>query len=72
MLKVPCVTLRENTDRPVAGDVGTNYLIDTEPARIMATVSDIIQDNGKQGDIPPLWNGYAGERIVQILFSTVS
>ena len=72
VLKAPCVTLRENTERPVTVDVGTNYLIGTEPARIMATVSDIIQGNGKQGDISPLWDGYAGERLVQILFSTVS
>ena len=70
VLRVSCVTLRENTERPVTVDVGTNYLIGTEPARIMATVSDIIQGNGKQGDIPPLWDGHAGERIVQILLSS--
>ncbi|HIQ37760.1 MAG TPA: UDP-N-acetylglucosamine 2-epimerase (non-hydrolyzing) [Desulfocapsa sulfexigens] len=70
VLKIPCVTLRENTERPVTVDVGTNYLIGTEPARIMEAVSAIIQGNGKQGDIPPLWDGHAGERIVQILLSS--
>ena len=72
VLKVPCVTLRENTERPVTVDLGTNYLIGTEPVRILETVSNIIQGNGKQGEIPPLWDGHAGERIVQILYSTVS
>ena len=70
VLKIPCVTLRENTERPVTVTVGTNYLIGTEPARIIETVSNILQGNGKQGDIPLLWDGHAGERIVKILLSS--
>jgi UDP-N-acetylglucosamine 2-epimerase (non-hydrolysing) len=72
VLQVPCVTLRDNTERPVTVNIGTNYLIGTEPSQIMETVSNILKGNGKQGKIPPLWDGHAGERIVKILFSTVS
>ncbi|BCO07667.1 hypothetical protein GF1_00430 [Desulfolithobacter dissulfuricans] len=67
MLQVPCVTLRENTERPVTVTVGTNYLIGTDPDRIMETVTEILSGQGKQGEIPPLWDGQAGDRIVRIL-----
>ena len=72
VLKVPCVTLRENTERPVTVNTGTNYLIGTDPVRIMETVSEILEGKGKKGDIPPLWDGHAGERIVEILLSCAS
>ena len=71
VLKVPCVTLRENTERPVTVTVGTNYLIGTEPPRILETVKNILQGKGKIGTIPALWDGKAGERIVKMLLSAV-
>ncbi len=71
VLSVPCVTLRENTERPVTVTVGTNYLIGTDPARILETVDKILQGQGKKGEIPQFWDGHAGDRIVKILSSSV-
>ena len=71
VLSVPCVTLRENTERPVTVTVGTNYLIGTDPARILETVDKILQGQGKKGEIPQFWDGLAGDRIVKILSSSV-
>jgi UDP-N-acetylglucosamine 2-epimerase (non-hydrolysing) len=63
-LGVPCVTLRENTERPVTITMGTNYLVGTDTAKIKAAVAEILSGNGKKGGIPPYWDGLAGERIV--------
>ena len=67
VLQIPCVTLRENTERPITVALGTNYLIGTNPTKIFETVSKIIQGNGKKGTIPPLWDGVAGKRIIELL-----
>jgi UDP-N-acetylglucosamine 2-epimerase (non-hydrolysing) len=67
VLKVPCVTLRENTERPITVSLGTNYLIGIDPEKIMKTVAAILEGKGKTGEIPPLWDGNAGGRIVEIL-----
>lgn len=64
-LNVPCITLRENTERPVTVTVGSNYLIGVEPGRIIETVEKILSGQGKQSRIPELWDGKAGERIVR-------
>ena len=71
VLKVPCVTLRENTERPITVTVGTNYLIGTEPSKIMETITLILDGQGKHGEIPPFWDGMAGERIVEILSNSI-
>lgn len=63
-LQVPCVTLRENTERPITVEQGTNYLIGTDPQKILETVTSILAGKGKQGVIPRLWDGHAGERII--------
>jgi UDP-N-acetylglucosamine 2-epimerase (non-hydrolysing) len=52
-LGVPCVTLRENTERPVTTILGTNYLVGTDPERILITARDILAGRGKTGRIPP-------------------
>lgn len=64
-LKVPCVTLRDNTERPVTVSVGSNYLIGTDTDRILETVSELLNGHGKKSQIPVLWDGRAGERIIQ-------
>jgi UDP-N-acetylglucosamine 2-epimerase (non-hydrolysing) len=69
VLGVPCVTLRENTERPVTVTVGTNYLIGTDPVKIMDTVNMILDGQGKKGKIPQYWDGHAGDRIVEIIAS---
>jgi UDP-N-acetylglucosamine 2-epimerase (non-hydrolysing) len=70
-LGVPCLTLRENTERPVTITHGTNLLVGTDPARILRAVRDSLATKGKVGRIPPLWDGHAAERIVDTLCSVV-
>ncbi|WP_292981539.1 non-hydrolyzing UDP-N-acetylglucosamine 2-epimerase [Nitrosomonas sp.] len=66
-LGVPCITIRENTERPVTVDEGSNTLAGTDPARILAAVDNILQGRGKQGRRPHLWDGNAARRIVETL-----
>lgn len=66
-LGVPCVTIRENTERPVTVDEGSNVLAGTDPVAIMREARKILRGEGKQGRRPHLWDGKAAERIVAIL-----
>lgn len=66
-LGVPCLTIRENTERPITVDEGTNLLVGTDPARIVAEARRILRGEGKQGRRPALWDGRAAERIVAVL-----
>jgi UDP-N-acetylglucosamine 2-epimerase (non-hydrolysing) len=66
-LGVPCVTIRENTERPVTVDEGSNVLAGTDPVAIMAEARKVLRGEGKQGKRPHLWDGKAAERIVAIL-----
>lgn len=68
-LGVPCITIRENTERPITVEEGTNTLVGTDPARIIAEVDKILRGEGKQGRRPHLWDGRAAERIVEVLTS---
>ncbi len=64
--------MRDNTERPVTVDMGTNYLIGTSPLDIMETFTSVIEGHGKHGEIPPFWDGQAGDRIVEILVKECS
>jgi UDP-N-acetylglucosamine 2-epimerase (non-hydrolysing) len=64
-LGVPCLTLRENTERPVTVTEGTNVLVGHDPARIASEAKAILEGRGKQGRIPEGWDGHAGERVAQ-------
>ena len=66
-LGVPCLTLRENTERPVTISEGTNQLIGTDPAKILVAAHQVLSGEGKPGRIPPFWDGHAAERIVEVL-----
>jgi UDP-N-acetylglucosamine 2-epimerase (non-hydrolysing) len=66
-LGVPCITIRDNTERPVTVDEGSNVLVSTDPVRIVAEVRKVLRGEGKQGRRPHLWDGKAAERIVEIL-----
>jgi UDP-N-acetylglucosamine 2-epimerase (non-hydrolysing) len=68
-LGVPCITIRENTERPITVEEGTNTLVGTDPVRISAEVNKILRGEGKQGRRPHLWDGKAAERIVNVLVS---
>jgi len=63
-LGVPCVTLRENTERPITVTEGTNTIVGTDPVKIMQCVDDILTHGGKSGRVPEYWDGKAAERIV--------
>jgi len=67
ILGVPCLTLRENTERPVTILEGTNTLVGADPARIVEETQRILAGGSKAGRIPELWDGHAAERIVAIL-----
>lgn len=66
-LGVPCLTMRENTERPVTIDVGTNTLVGLDETKISGCVDSIMIGTYKQGNRPPLWDGKAAERIAEIL-----
>lgn len=66
--QVPCLTLRNNTERPVTISVGSNELIEFEIDKIIKKVKEIISGRFKKGSIPELWDGNATERIVKTLF----
>ncbi len=67
-LGVPCLTLRENTERPITVDQGTNILVGTERDAILKGVHDILAGRGKRGRVPELWDGRAAERIAADLW----
>jgi UDP-N-acetylglucosamine 2-epimerase (non-hydrolysing) len=67
ILGVPCLTLRENTERPVTLYEGTNVLVGSSEELILAEVMKILAGQGKQGQIPTLWDGQAAVRIAETL-----
>lgn len=71
-LGVSCLTIRDNTERPVTIDQGTNTLVGTEPGRIVAEARKVLRGEGKEGRRPELWDGRAAERIVEILAKELS
>lgn len=72
VLGVPCITVRENTERPITVTEGTNVLIGMSRERILEESYKILAGNGKQGRKPELWDGRAAERIVEILLEKES
>jgi len=68
-LGVPCLTLRNNTERPVTVTLGTNVIVGQERDKLSSELSKIVAGRAKKGSIPPLWDGHAGERIADVLQS---
>lgn len=66
-LGVPCLTVRENTERPVTVSEGTNTLVGTDMASLLRHVNEILAGRGKQGRVPDLWDGHAGDRVADVL-----
>ena len=66
-LGVPCITVRENTERPITVEQGTNVVAGTDPDKVRSEVFKILDGRGKPGQRPDLWDGKASERIVAIL-----
>jgi UDP-N-acetylglucosamine 2-epimerase (non-hydrolysing) len=67
VMRVPCMTLRNNTERPETVTVGTNELIGTDPNNLPPAFDRLFKGEWKKGDIPELWDGKTGDRIVNIL-----
>ena len=67
VMGVPCITLRDNTERPETCTIGTNELIGTDPAAIKPALDTLFAGQWKKGAIPPLWDGHTAERIIEIL-----
>ncbi|ALP54100.1 UDP-N-acetyl glucosamine 2-epimerase [Candidatus Tenderia electrophaga] len=66
-LGVPCITLRENTERPITVTQGTNVIVGTDADKIRRAVDDVLTSGGKAGRIPEYWDGKAAARIVAVL-----
>jgi UDP-N-acetylglucosamine 2-epimerase (non-hydrolysing) len=67
VLGVPCLTLRKNTERPATVDHGTNRLVGVDPEHILAVAGEVLRESHRQLRRPPLWDGHAADRIVEIL-----
>ena len=67
VLGVPCLTLRESTERPVTVESGTNVVVGTDPAVVVAAARAALADGRPEPRVPELWDGHAGERIVAVL-----
>ncbi|HLT30290.1 MAG TPA: UDP-N-acetylglucosamine 2-epimerase (non-hydrolyzing) [Myxococcaceae bacterium] len=66
VLGIPCLTLRNSTERPITVEEGTNQIVGTVPEDILAAVEDVLARGGKRGRVPALWDGHTAERIAQL------
>jgi UDP-N-acetylglucosamine 2-epimerase (non-hydrolysing) len=66
-LGVPCLTLRNNTERPITVDCGTNVMIGQDMEKLRCELTKVVEGKAKHGTVPPLWDGRSGERIAEIL-----
>lgn len=66
-LNVPCLTVRENTERPITITLGTNVLVGQDSTKLRFEISKILDGKGKKGTIPPFWDGLTAERIADVL-----
>lgn len=67
VMHIPCLTLRDNTERPETCEIGTNMLVGTNPQNIAPAIQKLFDGKWQKGLVPPLWDGKASERIVEIL-----
>jgi UDP-N-acetylglucosamine 2-epimerase (non-hydrolysing) len=70
ILQTPCLTLRENTERPVTIECGSNRLVGTQPENIVRAFDEIMSGQAPAPKTPPLWDGRAAERIAEVLLSS--
>jgi UDP-N-acetylglucosamine 2-epimerase (non-hydrolysing) len=70
-LGIPCITVRENTERPSTVEMGTNLLAGKDPSSIIAAAGEILAGRWKKGIVPPLWDGHAAERIADVILRAI-
>ena len=66
-LGIPCLTVRPNTERPVTVEIGTNILVGNDMEKLRREILNVLHGRAKEGRLPSLWDGHAGERIANIL-----
>ena len=71
-LGIPCLTLRENTERPITVTEGTNTIVGNDEQVILDAANDVLDNGGKAGRIPDLWDGKTAERIADIVVGVIS
>jgi UDP-N-acetylglucosamine 2-epimerase (non-hydrolysing) len=71
-LGIPCLTLRENTERPVTVALGTNVLVGRDPEKLRVEIANVLSGKEKKGFVPPLWDGHAAERIAEIIVTAAA
>ena len=71
-LGVPCLTVRENTERPITVTLGTNTLVGRDVQRLRGELEALLAGTAKRGTVPPLWDGHAAERIAHVMVSARS
>ena len=64
VLGIPCITLRDNTERPITCEMGTNVLVGNDKDHIVAAANDVLDGEMRPGEVPPKWDGKAAERLV--------
>ena len=69
VLGIPCVTMRENTERPITCEIGTNVIVGNRPDNILAATEKILNGARQKGRVPEKWDGRAAERIVDVIIS---
>lgn len=67
VLKIPCITLRESTERPVTVEIGSNQVVGTDTKKIVNAFRIVMNGNFRESIIPPLWDGKAAGRIVDVI-----
>jgi UDP-N-acetylglucosamine 2-epimerase (non-hydrolysing) len=67
ILRVPCLTVRDNTERPITVACGWNRLVTTDPHRLVSAARELLSGVIPSGDTPPLWDGQASRRILDVL-----
>jgi UDP-N-acetylglucosamine 2-epimerase (non-hydrolysing) len=70
-LGIPCLTLRENTERPATVDLGTNEIVGLDGRKILSCLHNILRNDWKKAAVPPLWDGRAADRVVKVLSRTI-
>ena len=66
-LGIPCLTLRENTERPITVTEGTNTIVGNDPKVIIDSALEVLDNGGKAGRIPEMWDGKTAERIADVI-----